>query len=514
MPVSVSDVEYKLIEDLGSFAADPLSCVMFSFPWGSGELDGYEGPRPWQRDVLQTIGDHLSDPATRFTPLQIAVASGHGIGKSALVGQIIHWAMSTCEDTRVIVTANTGDQLRTKTIPEVSKWFRLAINAHWWDPGTEAIKVKGKTHAKTWRCDFLTWSLERPEAFAGLHNKGKRILVICDEASAIPDKIKEVIEGALTDEDTEIIFLAFGNPTQNTGWFFKCFGALRHRWITRQIDSRTVDGTNKEQIAKWVADYGEDSDFVRVRVRGVFPRAGSTQFISGEDVFHARQRKVDPSGWPILSVDVARFGDDSTVIGLRRGLNFQIIDKIRGFDTFQTGQRVMRLMDEYKPRLTVIDGDGLGAGTVDTIRNLMPDWFRKNPNCKLHEFHGGERPSDTKEYYNLRAEMWGTMREWLKSGDIPDDPELESALTGPMYGFSNKNQIQIEKKDDMKKRGLASPDEADCLAMSFCKMPHPLTHEERVEREYEAAKGPIEKFAIQLRETARLNKQTDRNWWE
>lgn len=485
MHASVSDAEYQLIDDLGELSCDPLGCVMYSFPWGEGELEGYAGPRPWQIDILQVIGDHLSGP-DRFTPLQIAVASGHGIGKSALVGQIIHWAMSTCEDTRVIVTANTGDQLRTKTVPEVSKWFRLAINAHWWAVGSEAIKVKGG-HEKTWRCDFLTWSLERTEAFAGLHNKGKRIVVICDEASAIPDKIKEVIEGALTDEDTEIIFLAFGNPTQNVGWFFRCFGAMRHRWITRQIDSRTVEGTNKAQIDKWVADYGEDSDFVRVRVRGVFPRAGTTQFISGEYVLHARQRSVEPSGWPILSVDVARFGDDQTVIGLRRGLNFTILEKLRGFDTFQTGQLVMRFMDEYKPRLTVIDGDGLGAGTVDAIRNLIPDWFIRNPNCRLHEFHGGERAHDATEYYNLRAEMWGTMREWLKSGDIPDDPELEAALTGPTYGFSNKNQIQLEKKDDMKKRGLASPDEADCLAMSFSRMPHMTTFKEKLVEAVSAA---------------------------
>ena len=137
----------------------------------------------------------------------LAVASGHGIGKSALVGMIISWAMSTCANCRVAVTANTGDQLRTKTIPEVSKWFRLGINAHWWNVGSEVIKARDAEYEKTWRTDFLTWSLERTEAFAGLHNKGKRIVVICDEASAIPDPIKNVIEGALTDEELSLIHI-------------------------------------------------------------------------------------------------------------------------------------------------------------------------------------------------------------------------------------------------------------------------------------------------------------------
>ena len=395
---------------------------------------------------------------------------------------VIGWALSTCEDTRIVVTANTDTQLRTKTWPEVAKWFRNSVNADWFDVTATAITVKDKGHERLWRADSIPWSVNNTEAFAGLHNEGKRLVVIYDEASGIDDRIWEVTEGALTDENTEIIWIAFGNPTQNTGRFRECFGRYKHRWKTQQVDSRTVEGTNKDQLDKWVADYGEDSDFVRVRVRGEFPRAGSTQFISGQDVGEARQRTVAAEGWKTIAVDVARFGDDATVIGLRQGLHFQILDTLRSMDTVVVSRVVMARMREHAPRLTVVDGDGLGAGVVDNIRHQMWEWMQQHPLCAFREFHGGVPSDNALMYLNQRAQCWGAAKEWLKGGDIPDDPELDSDLTGPEYYYNAKGQIQLESKDDMRKRGLASPDKGDTLAMTFAEMPKPLTEGER-ERE-------------------------------
>src|SRR5580692_3586038 len=126
--------EEQLVEDLAGFTTDPLGFTRYAFPWSEdGELSEAHGPRPWQSEVLNHIGEHLSDPERRLQPCQVAVSSGHGIGKSALIGQVIQWAMSTCEDCRVVLTANTETQLRTKTWPEVSKWLRLSINSHWWN---------------------------------------------------------------------------------------------------------------------------------------------------------------------------------------------------------------------------------------------------------------------------------------------------------------------------------------------------------------------------------------------
>ena len=457
------DLQRELAEELASMTHRPTMFARTVFPWNEGLLEKAPGLRAWQANVLGIIEERLKGRATRFQPIRIAVASGHGIGKSSLIGMVIGWAMSTCEDCKVVVTANTGTQLATKTVPRVEEWFRLMVNREWWDLKATSITVRDEEHARLWRTDYIPWSENNVEAFAGLHNKGKRIVLVFDEASGISDKIWETAEGALTDEGTEIIWLAFGNPTQNTGRFRECFGRFKHRWITFQIDSRTVEGTNKEEIEKWVKDYGEDSDFVRVRVRGEFPRAGSAQFIPSDVVEAARHYKAEETpGLPrILAVDVARFGDDQTVIGWRQGRKAVILGKYRGKDTTWVAEQTIKFMEQYKPDATVIDGDGIGAGVVDSIR------FRGYTSA-VFEFHGGEAAHDSAAYFNRRAEVWGLMRDWLKAGaEIPDDPELAAQLTGVEYGFSNKQQIQLERKEDMKKRGLDSPDCADILAMTL-----------------------------------------------
>jgi hypothetical protein len=262
--------------------------MRYAFPWGTGELANHKGPRDWQEGINQHVEQWFSNPETKKQPCMIAVASGHGIGKSAEVGMLIGWAMSTCEDCKVVVTAGTGAQLSTKTVPEVSKWFRMLVNTDWWDVQAQSIKFKSAKFDKTWRTDFITWSEQKSEAFAGMHNMRKRVVLIFDEASQIADIIWEVAEGAMTDEDTEIIWIAFGNPTRNTGRFKECYGKFKHRWKTFQIDSRTVEGTNKDQIQKWIEDYGEDSDFVRVRVKGEFPRAATNQFIPSDMTFSVK----------------------------------------------------------------------------------------------------------------------------------------------------------------------------------------------------------------------------------
>ena len=431
----------------------PISFSRYSWP--------EKQPRAWQTDVLRHISEHLRNPLTRFTPCQVAISSGHGIGKSALISMLIWWGLSTCEDARIVITANTESQLRTKTWPEVSKWVTQAINADWFELTATSLYSRESGHQRLWRADAITWSDKNTEAFAGLHNEGKRLIVIYDEASAISDKIWEVTEGALTDENTEIIWLAFGNPTQNTGRFRECFGKFKHRWKTFQIDSRTVEGTNKAQITKWEQDWGEDSDFFRVRVRGEFPRSGTGQFIASDAV--ANCRKFLAEGYEslakIMSVDVARFGDDETVIGCRQGRRFRILDRGRGWDTVQTAEHTIAAIKAESPDATVIDGDGIGGGVVDHM---------KHRNYPVHEFHGGASAFDPNKYFNRRAEVWGAMRDWINVGaQVPDLPELDDDLAGPQYFFSNRGSIQLEKKDDMKARGMASPNIGDSLAMSF-----------------------------------------------
>jgi hypothetical protein len=454
--------------------------VRYVFPWESDKLTTH-GPRTWQSDILGQIKAHLGNKETRFQPLQLAVASGHSIGKSALISMIMTWAMSTCEDCKIVVTAGTGTQLATKTAPEVQKWFRLAINSHWWDINATSIRVKDPNHQAMWRSDFITWSIQKTEAFAGLHNLGKRIVIIFDEASSIDDMIWEVTEGALADEGTEIIWIAFGNPTRNSGAFYQAITGA-NRWVTRQIDARTVEGTNKVLLDAQIKEWGEDSDRARVRIRGEFPRGGSTQFISGELVAAARRRIVEGhQTMPvILGVDVARFGDDRSVIFRRQGRLASIVATFYGIDTQKLGGKVQEAIDEEKPDAVVIDGDGIGGAVYDFLK--VRGYDRKTA---MVEFHGGGTPHDPHKYLNRRAEIWGDMRDWLEGAQIPDTPEMETDLTGPDYGYHpTKGCLMLERKEEMKARGVDSPDLGDSLAMTFAVKVAPKRKEPVMEQFY------------------------------
>lgn len=456
----------QMAEDIAKFTVNPLGFVKYAYPWA--EIPDLMGkatsePRVWQRGILEHIGNHLQNPATRFQPCRIAVASGNGVGKSALIAQVTHWALSTCDDAKVVVTANTEPQLRTKTWPEMNKWFRYAINREWFEVQETCIFVKVAGHERTWRADRITWSEHNTEAFAGLHNKGKRIVLLFDEASAIHDEVWKVAEGALTDEGTEIIWLVFGNPTQSTGRFRECFGRQKDWWKTLQLDSRTVEGTNKQELDRKVEYYGEDSDYVRWSVRGEFPRASANAFIDADTVQSCRKYLAQEyeSLPKVLGVDVARFGDDKTVLVLRQGRKATCLGKFRGKNASEVASFVIDAIQEHEPGAVVLDADGVGAPVCDHLR--FQGYGRL-----LVDFHGGRPANRPERYYNRRTEVWALLREaMLADFDIPDDPELADELCGPLFGFNPKQQLQLEKKDDMKSRGLHSPDMADALAMTF-----------------------------------------------
>lgn len=455
-----------LLDDLASFEHDPLGFVLWAFPWGEEgtSLEGEIGPEQWQIDHLTRIGDKLRAGADLGAVIEEDVSAGHGVGKSALVAWLILWAVSTFEHTRGVVTANTDTQLRTKTWAELGKWHQLFVAKSLFTLTATAIYSVDAGADKTWRIDQIPWSKERSEAFAGLHNKGKRILVIFDEASAIDDIIWEVTEGALTDEATQIIWCRYGNPTRTSGQFHRrCTQPKRNQYS--RVDSRTVRFTNKGQIQSWIDEYGEDSDFVRVRVKGQFPRAGTANFISPELTETARRRIVqlgEFDGWPkILSVDPARFGDDFSVITLRQGLKVHWQRALSGYDGVDLCGRIMEIVREH-PTIQAIVYDAIGNGAD------LDSALRRAPGLPtLVPVMWGVPAKDDKQYFNLRAECWGRMREWLKAGDIPDDDMLCNELTSLDYGYDPAFRIQLQSKKDIKKNGGKSPDRADSLALSF-----------------------------------------------
>ncbi|HIE4128423.1 TPA: hypothetical protein ACXOGX_001232 [Stenotrophomonas maltophilia] len=457
--------ELQLVYDIAGFTQDPLGYVLYCYPWGVAgtELVDRNGPYDWQREQLSEIGEKLrSGVATIGEVIQQAVASGHGIGKSALVAWLCNWAVDTFEDTRGVVTANTANQLEKKTWPEIGKWRRLGLTKDWFDVTATALISTAKGHDQSWRIDAVPWSEHNTEAFAGLHNAGKRIILIFDEASAIADKVWEVAEGALTDALTEIIWAVFGNPTRNVGRFRECFRRLKHRWSHRQVDSRTVPGTNKAQIAKWAADHGEDSDFFKIRVRGMFPSMSAKQFISETDVVAAYGRHLRPEqyNWApkVITLDPAWEGDDELVISLRQGLMFKVLRTLPKNDNdIHVATVLAQLKDEHKADAVFVDA-GYGTGIVSAGRTWNRDW-------RLVWFSA---ESNDPGCLNKRAEMWKKARDWLKEGGaIPEDPQLRDELQAPETVARLDGKIQIESKKDMKRRGVPSPNRADSLVISF-----------------------------------------------
>jgi len=461
-------------EALVEYSHDPFGFVMWAFPWGveGTELEHETGPDEWQIEELEAIGQHLRQGVDR--PFRSTTASGHGIGKTAEVSFVVFWAGMTAVDTRGVVTANSDTQLRTKTWAELGKWWGLLCRQH---PIAEtlfeltATGFRSISRERTWRIDAIPNNPRNPAAFAGAHNAGKRLVIIIDEASEIEDIIWDVVEGALTDADTEIVLLVYGNPTKNVGRFKEItVGRMRHQWRTKQIDSRTVKRTNKPLLESWVDAWGEDSDFVRIRVRGIFPRVGSMQLIPADLVQQARQRKSAyiPSDPLVAGLDVARFGDDASVLRARRGRDAASIPKKewRGVDLMTLASDVALWCADNRPDALFVDIGGLGAGVYDRLIQL------RVPNVYPVNF-GGKARMATMNGVEARvadhgAAMWVNLLAWLPLAALPpDDDQIEIDLTSREYGFTADGAIRLESKKDMKKRGLASPDDADALALTF-----------------------------------------------
>jgi hypothetical protein len=459
-----------LMDGLARYALDPLGFVLWAFPWGEPgtSLEDMDGPEEWQKKQLDRIGHKLREGGEEGAVIEEDVSAGHGVGKSALVAWQILWAISTHADTRGVVTANTDAQLRTKTWAELTKWYSLFIGKQLFTLTATAIYVADDpVREKAWRIDQVPWSKDKPESFAGLHNQGKRLLVVFDEASAIDDIIWEVTEGALTDAKTQIIWLRYGNPTRTSGQFFKRCTQPKRNSYTR-VDSRDVRFSNKKQIQAWIEDYGDDSDFVRVRVKGQFPRAGFSNYISPELVMAARRTNrvslTEYGTYPkILGVDPARFGDDSSVITLRQGRKVHWQMELRGFDGFDIASRLEQIVRE-EGRVHCIAYDAIGNGAeLDGVLRRAP-WARST---HLIPVQWGQPAKDDKQYFNQRSECWGTMRDWLENGLIPDDDDLADQLSSLDYGYDSKMRIQLQSKKDLKKNGGKSPDKADSLALTF-----------------------------------------------
>lgn len=479
-PYTAAD-EQKLMTEMWdpAIADDPLAWVMFAFPWGKEgtPLEKFpNGPRKWQKEELTRIRDHIRENKAKVargevpTVYQSATASGRGVGKSALTAWLNLWFLSCVLGGTAITTANTGAQLESRTWAELGKWHTLLINSHWFEKMSmklrpepwfdTLLKKQLKIDTGYYYAEAQLWSEENPDAFAGAHNM-LGVLVIFDEASGIPKPIWTVTEGFFTEPSIYRFMFCFSNPRRNTGEFYECFHKSRDYWYRRNLDSRTVEGVDVAKLNEIVTRHGDDSDEARIEVKGQFPTQGDKQFISREAVDGAVSRELVPDvhAGLIMGIDVARFGDDSTVFTFRRGRDARSIKPVilKSKDNMFVANEAAFWIEELKPDAVACDA-GNGTGVIDRLREM---------GYKVTEVWFGSK-ADAEEWADKRTEMWAAIREWLQGGCIADDQELKDDLVGPEYGFNTKSdQIKLESKEKMKSRGLHSPDRGDALAITF-----------------------------------------------
>lgn len=473
--------ERALITELNDpqIADNFYNFVMFAYPWGRANtpLVDQKGPRNWQRDELDEMTEHLAAQKARMaiglTPLmwKKATASGRGPGKSALVAWLCDWNATCNLGSTTIVAANSENQLKTRTFAEIGKWTTLLINAHWFELSVLAIRPaewfkRLLTDQLSIDCGYYyvqgqLWSEENPDAFAGVHNPNG-VMVIYDEASGIPIPIFTVTEGFFTEPVLHRYWCVFSNPRATSGGFYDCFDKFKDFWRRRHLDSRTVEGLDMVRFEAIVAQYGIDSDEVRVEILGQFPRQGDCQFISGAAVKGAQEREipVDTQAALVMGVDVARFGNDDSVIRFRQGRDARSIPPItfKDRDNMFVANQVARAIDTYGPDAVNIDA-GNGTGVIDRLREMR---------YRVNEIWFGGKSTDP-HWANKRTQMWAEMKEWLPGGCIDANAVLFRDLTTPEYHYFGKarDSVMLESKESLKDRGYSSPDHGDALALTF-----------------------------------------------
>lgn len=473
--------EEELAKFIATFWGDPYGFVMAVFPWGQPTLpDGSfnpladkTGPEQWQKEELIALGEHIRDNVLlkelgldQFV-YRAAFASGHDVGKSAFVAWIIYFLMSTRVDTRGAVTASTQFQLEDKTWPELQKWHNMAINRHWfkWMATTFSFAAYTEERQKNYRTTAATVSETNTEAYQGLHNEGRTVFIIFDEASGVQSMIWEIIEGVLI-EKAECFFFALGNPTKPTGEFFDCFEKHENIFTRlRHIDSREVSLTNKSAIRALVEKYGgEDEDEIKRRVRGVFPSVAYDGFMNAEAVRDCMQRDraiVDTDEPLYMMIDVANQGGDEIVIGWRQGWDARTRKK-RTFRNLKHSALVKQAIDAIywsQPDIVIIECVGIGIPLCDDLQELGIRVFRAYPGAPIKE-----------NYVNNRAVWWAAARDWIYEplSALEDDQEQFDQFTKIQYFLRRTDgKTLIESKADIRARNLPSPDRADMFVLSF-----------------------------------------------
>lgn len=423
-------------------------------------------PDDWQKDVLNDVANH------RF----VSVRSGQGVGKTSLEAIVALWYLCCRPNPKVVCTAPTRQQLNDVLWAEIAKWLNSSLVKNFLKWTKTKVYMIG--NEERWFATARTAT--KPENMQGFHED--YMIFIVDEASGVADDIMEAILGTLSGHENKLLMC--GNPTRTSGVFYDSHHRDRADYKTHKVSSYDSPRASKDNIDRLIRRYGKDSDVVRVRVYGDFPKAEPDTFIHLEKVEAATMREVYmnennerevPDDAPLeIGVDVARYGDDETTLVPRIGKYVPFLRTYNKQDTMTTAGEVIRLakemMKEYGRSSCVvkIDDDGVGGGVTDRLREIV---YEDNLYIEVIDCHNGEKALNDENYFNWGSESWATIREYLHDGDIqiPNDEDLVGQLSTRKYRVTSKGKIHLESKDDMKKRGLRSPDRADALVLAFAK---------------------------------------------
>ena len=407
-------------------------------------------PQDWQREVMQAVAEKHR---------RLSIRSGHGVGKSSCASWLMIWYLLTRYPCKVVVTAPTASQLFDALFAECKRWIKELPS-----PLKNLLEMKSDRIelAASPTEAFIsarTSRSESPESLAGVH--AEHVLLVVDEASGVPETVFEAAYGSMSGKNATTILL--GNPTRSSGYFFETHTRLRDSWWTRQVSCEDSHLVSEDFIREMAVKYGADSNAMKVRVYGEFPTAEDDTLISLHAVEQASKRTVEqPENTPtVWGLDVARYGDDASVLCIRKGRHLLELQSWKKLSLMELSGRVLDLLNttDEPPEEILVDSIGLGAGVLDRFREL---------DIPARGVNVSESPAMADRYANLRAELWDATKSWFgEEVQIPNDDSLIADLTAPRYTFNSSGKMIVESKAETKKRLGRSTDFADSLVLTF-----------------------------------------------
>ena len=401
---------------------------------------------------------------------RIAIRSGHGVGKSAFLSFVIHWFMLTHYPCKIPCTANSQSQLFDVLWSELGVWHRCM------KPEFKKLLIHKNDRIELSEDPANCFAVartarrEQPEALQGFHSEN--VLFCIDEASGIDEKVFEVARGAMTTKGSLTVMT--GNPTRTSGFFHNAFTKNRKRWFTKTVSCFDSTRVNPDYPTEIEEEYGIDSNVYRVRVAGLPPKDDADSVVNRYQVDLAVGREIEQAGVEIWGVDVARMGNDRSALAKRRGNH--LLEPVKWWREKDAIQLSSLIREEYdaatnKPVEICVDVIGVGGGVYDILSSThgLP--------CKA--VNVAERPAiHNQKYERLRDELWFKIKEWF--GDykchLPKGASEEvvrqmevfiDELTTPRFSFNANGKLKVESKQQMRSRGLKSPDLAEAFLMTF-----------------------------------------------